>query len=671
MCKVFNTSQGGFALLFDESASSSAPIAFGTYRVLHQTGSGALGPVFRAFDPRQDRLVAVKAFKLDLLPEHVARFADALRRLVDRSDCHPALVPVCDAGIEGTTPFVVMPCQSGETLDVVMRRLPPLSLDEALKYLTPVAEAIDAAVSAGVDHGALHPRDIFISASGSVHVTGFGIARALASVNAAADTIRRPYAAPERSGVWDARADLYSLGVIAHELLTRCRPAGVGEQDGVFSASITPQHRVRLRKVLAGALAETPGQRYATGADFIDALTAIGVRDIVAPGARSFVSAPVDGMPRQAALDLPSVDPATELAAGDGYTGPARVENRVANEDVPADVAYALAPIAVPDPFELHAASTSPISEAAAPEISESDAGATVAGVPAVASPPVAEPSFADVLATVPLQRVPLTLVNAAGRRHLSRTSRHGQTSPRLLVAAFAIAAVVVGALAAYFAGAYQPTRRVSMMAAAPAPREDAPDAAVGQAPPSAGLESLPAVIPSAETDAQTNAARRDSTRDVRRVSALAAGRLVIRSEPSGALVTVDGRSWGATPITVRDLSLGTHAVRVARPGHVPRVERVTLRATAPTQTLTLALAPGLDALTPALGAIDIDSRPRAARVIVDGRFLGQAPLRIPQLRPGVYAVTLELDGYTSWTSRVTVEAGKSAALRPALRSTN
>ena len=63
------------------SAAFTPPAAFGPYRVLHQIGSGVLGPVFRTYDPQQDRLVAVKVFRLDLLPEQVARLADGLRKL--------------------------------------------------------------------------------------------------------------------------------------------------------------------------------------------------------------------------------------------------------------------------------------------------------------------------------------------------------------------------------------------------------------------------------------------------------------------------------------------------------------------------------------------------------------------------------------------------------------
>ena len=142
-CSSLRAIQGGLALLFDESASFSAPTAFGSYRVLHQTGSGVLGPVFRAFDPRHDRLVAVKVFTLDLFPDTVVRLADALRRLVSQPGLHPAIAPVVEAGVEGTTPFLVMEYQTGETLDVLIRRLAPASMTVAKPLLSSVAAAID------------------------------------------------------------------------------------------------------------------------------------------------------------------------------------------------------------------------------------------------------------------------------------------------------------------------------------------------------------------------------------------------------------------------------------------------------------------------------------------------------------------------------------------------
>src|SRR5512138_2192249 len=68
--------------LHTEAAGTAAPDAFGPFRVLHQVGAGTLGPVFRAFDPEHDRLVAVKLFKLDLPPERVHQLIAAFEKLI-------------------------------------------------------------------------------------------------------------------------------------------------------------------------------------------------------------------------------------------------------------------------------------------------------------------------------------------------------------------------------------------------------------------------------------------------------------------------------------------------------------------------------------------------------------------------------------------------------------
>jgi hypothetical protein len=85
-------------------------------------------------------------------------------------------------------------------------------------------------------------------------------------------------------------------------------------------------------------------------------------------------------------------------------------------------------------------------------------------------------------------------------------------------------------------------------------------------------------------------------------------------------------------------------------------------------------LARGLDVTRPSSptttsGAIDVDSRPRGARVIVDGRFVGLAPLRLADVQPGDHQVTLELGGYRSATGRVRVDAGRTAELETTLRA--
>ena len=196
------------------------PSAFGNFRVLHQIGSGVLGPVFRSYDSQRERLAAIKAFKVDLLPEQLPEFAEALRSLVTQPIDDPGIVRAIETGVEGTTPFLALEFVSGDTLDAVLRESRLLSGEQVLAVCGAIGRTIDAAWDLGVRHGSLHPRDVFLTDSSGVAVTGFGIAQALMTVGLPAP-IRRPYTAPERDAGngWDRRADVYSLAAIARVLL--------------------------------------------------------------------------------------------------------------------------------------------------------------------------------------------------------------------------------------------------------------------------------------------------------------------------------------------------------------------------------------------------------------------------------------------------------------------
>jgi hypothetical protein len=139
-------------------------------------------------------------------------------------------------------------------------------------------------------------------------------------------------------------------------------------------------------------------------------------------------------------------------------------------------------------------------------------------------------------------------------------------------------------------------------------------------------------------------------------------GRLLVRSTPAGAAVEIDGRSLGRTPLTVRDLPLGTHTIVVSRPGY--ERERRSLRLTRERASRSLeielresdAVRSRGDAVF--TGGMLVESRPRDARVWVDGRDVGRTPLTLSGIRAGSHVVRIELDGYRTWTAAVRVVAG-------------
>src|SRR5438477_12384135 len=92
--------------LHTEAPSAAAPDAFGPFRVLHQIGAGASGPVFRAYDPDRERLVAVKVFRLDLPPERVHQLVAELQRLAAAGLTRPGIAAPLAAGIDGNSAYL-------------------------------------------------------------------------------------------------------------------------------------------------------------------------------------------------------------------------------------------------------------------------------------------------------------------------------------------------------------------------------------------------------------------------------------------------------------------------------------------------------------------------------------------------------------------------------------
>ena len=138
------------------------------------------------------------------------------------------------------------------------------------------ASAIDSAREAGVGHGALHPRDIFVTPD-EARATGFGVVDALDRLGLRAP-VRRPYSPPERIAgkSWSTPADVFSLGAIAFELLTGRRPAGLGDQMGSLAGASLGSSADRMRAVLARAMHEDPAQRFASAGALVAALQEAG-----------------------------------------------------------------------------------------------------------------------------------------------------------------------------------------------------------------------------------------------------------------------------------------------------------------------------------------------------------------------------------------------------------
>jgi predicted Ser/Thr protein kinase len=210
--------------------------AFPDLEILDLIGHGGMSAVFRARQPRLDRMVALKVLPKSLAatPGFAERFTREGRVLARLS--HPNIVTVHDFGESGGFCFLIMEYVDGVNLRQAMRagRFTP---EQALNIIPVMCEALQYAHSQGVLHRDIKPENILLDTKGRVKIADFGIAKILNEdgdggmmlTQSGAKLGTAPYMAPEqieKPGSVDHRADIYSLGVVFYEMLTGELPLG-------------------------------------------------------------------------------------------------------------------------------------------------------------------------------------------------------------------------------------------------------------------------------------------------------------------------------------------------------------------------------------------------------------------------------------------------------------
>jgi len=199
----------------------------GKYEILERVGSGGFGTVYKGYDPFLKRTVAIKTCTSDD-EEFRRRFYQEAE--IFGSLEHPNITTVHDFGIHNDIPFLVQELLSGEDLRAVIRRSDPLPVEIKVSYLIQISRALEHAHSLGVIHRDIKPGNIRVLADGSVKVMDFGIAK-LAHLETQLTRSgvmvgTASYLSPEQIGEeeLDHRADIFSFGVVAFELLVYERP---------------------------------------------------------------------------------------------------------------------------------------------------------------------------------------------------------------------------------------------------------------------------------------------------------------------------------------------------------------------------------------------------------------------------------------------------------------
>src|SRR5262245_10493730 len=272
------------------------PNKLGRYEIVDELGKGAMGVVYLARDPLIGRLVALKTFRIgySVKDQEMEQFRVRFMREAQSAGIltHPNIVTIHDV-VEDSgdgLAFIAMEYVRGTNLKLLLQAEQQLSPQLVLDSTAQVADALDYAHANRVVHRDVKPANILITAENRVKITDFGIARLDSSnLTQEGQLLGTPnYMAPEQiqGKEVDSRADLFSLGVVLYEMLTRHKPFQ-GENLTVVSHRIVydhftpPREFVRelppgIEPILDKALEKDPGRRYQRAKEMVDDLRRVG-----------------------------------------------------------------------------------------------------------------------------------------------------------------------------------------------------------------------------------------------------------------------------------------------------------------------------------------------------------------------------------------------------------
>src|SRR5262245_62116419 len=275
------------------------PTATGTdfvgYRIEEVIGRGGMGVVYRAYDLRLRRTVALKLVTPELALDDRFRERFARETELIMSFEHPNVIPIYDAGEVDGRLYLAMRLVGGTDLRELLRAEGALEPARALAICRQVASALDAAHAKGLVHRDVKPSNVLLDENEHVYLADFGLTRRLDEPASAATGDRSvgtpAYLAPEQieSKPVDARTDVYSLGCLLFECLTGAPPFAQGSRLAVAWAHLEEEPPGASERdsdlpeaidaVLRGAMAKSPDERHRTCAALIEAAeAALGLR---------------------------------------------------------------------------------------------------------------------------------------------------------------------------------------------------------------------------------------------------------------------------------------------------------------------------------------------------------------------------------------------------------
>ena len=609
---------------------TSLPEKIGKYEITGKIGSGGFGAVYRGRDPYIKRTVAIKTCQLndEEIKSRFFREAELAGNLH-----HRHITTIYDFGVENGIPFIVQEFLSGEDLDKKIKRGDPVPMYRKVEILAAITDGLAYAHAAGIIHRDIKPANVRILDDGSVKIMDFGIAKSLQTESNLTQTGitlgTSAYLAPEqiRGEPVDRRTDIFSLGILAYELLTYRKP-------------FRGEH---LSTVLYKILNETPEPIQALAPDAPASLTAVVNRAMEKQRENRYET--MEGLKQ----DLLSVQrelagsssqfPTAVLPTGDVDVTVMTPSGGIASSITPPSGSLARVPAVDATP-------------SAASTVSAS-AARTKAGLELVN---FRDPSAMEGDATVSGRQKELAAL--ASRPERPTTSR----TPIFI----AVAAVFVAGIAVFF---YLNRGRSAPAASAPSPPAaekaepsgsiEFPEPQLG-ADAKAGAPARPDVKAAKPPEAPPVAAAPPAqAASIPPAAAAAKHRIQFSSIPVATLY-VDGKQIGPSiPAKTLELTEGSHRVRFEAEGLEPYSREFKVSASG-SKTIAYQFPVGYI-------VIKADPSWAGAAVIIAGKYKGSLPqaarLRMPK---GTYSVTLHKEGFQPVTQQLTVERGESSWSPPA-----
>ena len=256
----------------------------GRYEIVLKLGRGTMGTVYKAIDPVIDRTVAIKAINLDLPKDEFEDFEERFYREAKSAGRlnHPNIVTIYDAGETENIAYIAMEYMEGQSLREILKAGTSMSYDRISEIVAQIADGLAYAQQQGIVHRDIKPANIMITKTGQVKITDFGIAHLPSGSKTEKGTIlgSPQYMSPEQivGKSVDGRSDIFSLGVVLYEMVTRKAPFD-GESISNIMYRILNETPADIRKInkqipiafdyiISKALAKPPENRYQKASEF-------------------------------------------------------------------------------------------------------------------------------------------------------------------------------------------------------------------------------------------------------------------------------------------------------------------------------------------------------------------------------------------------------------------